>query len=136
MEDPRQPMPVAISMIKDAGGVSVRDANMTMAGGHVNHIAVSIALNRQPSPEPISRSVWLRALGQWLLGPQTRLVPPAPSLPELLTPVSAPGIVEAVEGHALPATTPLGNKVEDPDHGSIDIVSQRLQLLRGLLPLT
>ncbi|KAH6916301.1 hypothetical protein BKA70DRAFT_483570 [Coprinopsis sp. MPI-PUGE-AT-0042] len=126
MEDPRQPWPVqssALSMIKESGQVSVKDSNLTMAGGHVNHIAVSIALNRQPSPEPIPRSLWLRTLGEWLLGPQTRLIPPNPPL------------LEAPEGHALSPRVPLNNGGEDINNG-IDIVPLEHLDIHAQLALT
>ncbi|KAH6890788.1 hypothetical protein BKA70DRAFT_867374 [Coprinopsis sp. MPI-PUGE-AT-0042] len=79
MEDPGQRpptmSPTTLSMVKESGQVSISDSNLTMAGGHVSHIAVNIALNNQPTPEPIPRSLWSRLLGEWLTGPQ-----PSPSL--------------------------------------------------------
>ena len=59
-------------MINEAAHVNVRDSSLTMAGGHANHVAFNISLNEVASPRPTSSAhVWLRFLGEWLLGSST-----------------------------------------------------------------
>jgi hypothetical protein len=105
-----------MSIIKQSGQVFVNDSNLTAAGGHVNHIALNIAVNHPALPDPIPRSVWLRTLGEWLLGPHTPLSATPPSPPDS-------GHADVTTGVA--GATPPQDNVRHPDghHHGIDIVS-------------
>ncbi|KAH6890809.1 hypothetical protein BKA70DRAFT_1408771 [Coprinopsis sp. MPI-PUGE-AT-0042] len=126
MEGTRRSQPEAnpsMSIIRESGGVRVNDSNLTMAGGHVNHLAVNVSLNSQPFPEPIPQSLWLRTLGEWLLGSPTPLTAPYPPASIALPSTSGPRAVESVESCTTSPSSSSHNDSsrEQLSHG-IDIV--------------
>jgi hypothetical protein len=92
-----------MTIIKESGQVSVSDSNLTVAGGHANHIEFNITLGSQPSPDPqiprkhASRSLWSTLLGKWQVG--ARVDPlPLPHAPPNLVPETQDH--QQVEGHS------------------------------------
>ncbi|KAH6916295.1 hypothetical protein BKA70DRAFT_1255265 [Coprinopsis sp. MPI-PUGE-AT-0042] len=142
MGDRKQPRPgtsLPMSIIKESGQVSVSDSNLTVAGGHANHIEFNITLSTQPSPEtkppvePMPRSLWSMLLGKWLVGPQTTpllpLAPPNPGVPE--TPSHEPMEGRPCPPPLLPSTHSSGiaycetaNKIEVVPLNHLDIHAQ------------
>lgn len=126
MEDPRRLAigPTSVSIVEGAERVSISDSPLTVAGGHVNHVAVNISVNNQPSPAPISRSLFSRILGGWLVGTQT--IPLLP-LVEVSPPVLENTSPNSADAPTLSSISRTSSAAHSEFTRSIDIVRSYLR---------